>query len=232
MNSRLVLCFHGIGAPPHCKDEVERQHWCPVPEFVAILDGIPRVSAETGTPIDITFDDGFASDFEVAAPLLQARGMTATFFVCAGLLGEPGRLSADQVRRLRDAGMSIGSHGWAHTNWRTMGDERALHQEVVQARDVLSQTLGGAPVDSVALPYGGYDRRVVHAATRTFSKVYTSDPGLASPHADLIPRETYLSHRWRADTLQRLASPRPVWKTLRQSLVNLYKRHRQPLVAA
>ncbi len=232
MNRRLVLCFHGIGERSHWRDEAERQHWCPVPEFTAILDSIPRVSADTGTSIEITFDDGFDSDIELAAPLLQARGLTATFFVCAGLLGAPGRLNADQVRQLSDAGMSIGSHGWAHTNWRTLADDQAIHQEVVQARDVLSHTLGGSPIDAVALPYGGYDRRVIHAARQVFPKIYTSDPGLASPHATTIPRETYLSHRWHADTLHRLATPRPWWKAARQTLVNLYKRHRQPLAPA
>lgn len=231
MNDRLVLCFHGIGEPTQYRDEAERQHWCSQRDFAHILDSLPEVSATAGIPIEITFDDGFVSDIEVAAPLLQARGLTATFFVCVGHFGVPGYMDVNQVRSLAAAGMTIGSHGWHHANWRTLPSDQALHKEVVQARDVIADTVANGPIEAVAIPYGLYDRRVIQAVSRVFSKIYTSDPGLASPDAFTIPRETYLSQRWQPDTLHCLAAPRPGWKIAHQGLINLYKRHRQPLLA-
>ena len=51
------------------------------------------------------------SDFVYGLPALLDRGLTATFFVVAGRLGEPGFLSENDVRTLVSAGMTIGCHG-------------------------------------------------------------------------------------------------------------------------
>ena len=76
----------------------------------------------------LTFDDGNASDVEIALPRLLERGLTAEFFVLAGRLGEPGRLTNDQVGELIAAGMAIGSHGWAHRDWRRIDAEHAIEE--------------------------------------------------------------------------------------------------------
>lgn len=56
----------------------------PLPEAVARLGSgtlPPRAMA-------ITFDDGYADNEELAAPILQQLGLTATFFVSTGYLGD------------------------------------------------------------------------------------------------------------------------------------------------
>ena len=77
----------------------------------------------------ITFDDGYADNYECAAPVLEHFRLPATFFVTAGLIGTPrpfahdGRfphhfrtLTWDQVEGLAACGFSIGSHGMTHAN--------------------------------------------------------------------------------------------------------------------
>jgi len=67
----------------------------------------------------LTFDDGCKSDIENVAPLLEARGSGATFFV-----NEPRKpydgwpedhyLTWDEVRKIHDAGFEIGNHTASH----------------------------------------------------------------------------------------------------------------------
>src|SRR5207342_3607508 len=101
--------------------------------FDQVLDAV------VGRPdVQLTFDDGNASDVEIALPSLLERGLSAEFFVLAGLLGEPGRLAADDVRELHGAGMRVGSHGWAHRDWRRI--DPSLHaREFSDARQVLAE---------------------------------------------------------------------------------------------
>lgn len=228
VSKRLVINFHGIGEPSRWTDEAERQHWCSEGEFVSIIESIPEVATEAGIPIEITFDDGYASDVVLAAPALQKRGLTATFFVCAGRIGKPGYLDTYQLRSLASAGMSIGSHGWDHVDWRVTRNEVAFDREIVGARKFIEDALSAGPIDSVAIPFGSYDRRVMRAVTHAFSVVYTSDTGLASIGGKTVPRETYKFPQWGANTLRTLAAPRTSLKLIRQSLAMTYKRYRGP----
>jgi peptidoglycan/xylan/chitin deacetylase (PgdA/CDA1 family) len=179
---------HGIGPrPSRPLEEGEDQVWISVEQFEGLLD------TAIGRPdVTITFDDGNASDLEIGLPRLLERGLTARFFVCAGLLGDPGRLDDAGVKELHGAGMVIGSHGWSHRDWRSLdwgprgGSD--VHDELVRARRHLER-LTGAEVSEVAVPFGSYDRHVVRGLRRTgASRIYTSDGGWARRGAWLQAR--------------------------------------------
>jgi peptidoglycan/xylan/chitin deacetylase (PgdA/CDA1 family) len=186
--SIVTLNVHGIGTPVRELDPGEDVAWVSVAQFEEVLDAV------AGRPqVRITIDDGNASDVEIALPHLVKRGLTAQFFVPAGLLGQPGRLDRADVRELVQAGMTIGSHGWGHVDWRKLdsGQERA---ELVEANRVLTE-LAGTPVTEMSIPFGSYDRHVLRrlrAAGAT--RVYTSDGGRADPGAWLQARTSLRSH--------------------------------------
>ncbi len=208
---RLVLCFHGIGSPPDWIAAPERPFWCDEVSFGSLLDSVDAVSRRAGIPIVLTFDDGNISDATIALTALQERNLTATFFVCAGRLGQPGYLDGPAVQRLSAAGMQIGSHGWAHTDWRK-ADDVTLDREVDEARHELSGLVGTA-VDTVAVPFGSYDRRVLSRLRRSrLRKIFTSDGGRASHDGLLITRETYETW-WDDGTLEHLATRTVPWQS-------------------
>ncbi len=75
-------------------------------------------AAENGEALwpEVTFDDGHVSNFELAAPILQARGLTAQFFITVGWTGtKAGYMGWEELRSLHEAGHPIGAHGWTHT---------------------------------------------------------------------------------------------------------------------
>jgi peptidoglycan/xylan/chitin deacetylase (PgdA/CDA1 family) len=180
----INLTFHGVGDHERALDPGEQAVWLSAGQLASALD-----RAAGCTEVRITFDDGNASDLELALPALRARGLSATFFVVAGRLGEPGFLDASAVRELAAAGMTIGCHGMLHRRWRGL-DEGALLEELVDARRVLEDVVR-RPVAQAACPFGAYDRRVLRALRRCgYERVFTSDRGTARSDAWVQARNT------------------------------------------
>ena len=181
------LCFHGIGDPQRELEPDEERYWISPERLEALLDVARRHDG-----VRITFDDGNASDVDLALPALARRGLDATFFLIAGRLDEPGSVSRDGARELRRAGMRVGCHGMWHRPWPSL-TPAALQEELVDARRALADA-SGAPVDEAACPFGAYDRSVVSALRRQgFARAYTVDGGAARPAAWLQTRHTILA---------------------------------------
>jgi peptidoglycan/xylan/chitin deacetylase (PgdA/CDA1 family) len=181
----LNLTFHGIGEPPAAVGDAERDVWLSEADFATSLDAIRTLPEAT-----VSFDDGNASDLQIALPALRERGISATFFVVAGRLGEPDYLSAADLRTLRDEGMAIGLHGMHHQRWRGLSDDD-LDEEISVARRRLEDA-AGARLDAAACPFGAYDRRVLARLRRAgFAAVFTSDGGWATRGAWLQARNTF-----------------------------------------
>jgi peptidoglycan/xylan/chitin deacetylase (PgdA/CDA1 family) len=173
MATALIITYHAVetGPAPLCLDPALFETHADVIADMGIRSVTVRDLADslTGTPeenvVAITFDDGFASAAEVAAPLLLERGLTATLFCVAGHLGgasdwqtarrgsyESRLADAARLTELAAAGFEIGSHGMAHA---PLADapEPVLLQEIVDSRRALESELG-AQVTSYAYAYG------------------------------------------------------------------------------
>jgi peptidoglycan/xylan/chitin deacetylase (PgdA/CDA1 family) len=225
MTERLVLNFHGVGAAPSSVPAAEVPYSCPADAFCAMLDEVMELSAGTSTSIEITFDDGNLSDATVALPALLARGLTASFFVCAGRIGQSGFVDAAALRELLAAGMSVGSHGWNHVDWRR-ADDKTLAQETQGALDEISAVIGHR-VDEVGVPFGSYDRRVLNQLRRTGVRtVYTSDGGRATLAGWLVPRLSFATS-WPQGTLRRaVLAPTGKLERTKLGLIRTLKRLR------
>ncbi len=126
--------------------------------------------------VAITFDDGNASDFDLALPILRGLGLGATFFITTSWVGTEGYMDMARIRGLHEAGMTIGSHGVTHRFLSDL-DDRELERELADSRAALEDGIG-AGVDSLSLPGGFGSRRVLAAAKRAgYVAVYTSAPG-------------------------------------------------------
>ena len=181
---RLVLTFHGIGAPSAATDAAERPYWVTPEVLGAVIQ-----QAQADRRIEITFDDGFASDFDIACPMLAEAGLSSTFFVLAGRLDRPGSLSRMQVAEMAAMGMGIGNHGMDHRDWTSCADD-VLHRELHDARHIIEDA-AGCPVDSLSIPFGAFDRRVLQKAFEAgYRRVFTSSGGLARRGDRLVPRNT------------------------------------------
>jgi peptidoglycan/xylan/chitin deacetylase (PgdA/CDA1 family) len=216
----INLNFHGIGTPARSLEPGEHQYWVDRDSFLALLDEL-RDRAD----VRVSFDDGNASDVEVALPALAERGMEADFFVVAGRLGQRGSVDPDGLRALLAQGMTIGTHGMDHRPWRGLSSgDRTI--ELLSAREAIAEA-SGAAVDTAALPFGQYDRRVL-AALRDlgYRVVYSSDARRARAGAWFQPRYTVRAGDTPQSIQQSVLAARPARERLRAELVGFAKRWR------
>jgi peptidoglycan/xylan/chitin deacetylase (PgdA/CDA1 family) len=123
-------------------------------------------------PVAISFDDGLASDYHSAFPLLAEHGLTATFFVNTANVGCAGFLSWQEMREMQRAGMSFQSHGHFHFPVLRLRFNECVEQ-LRLSRQLLEQHLGDA-VDCFSAPYNFLNARVVEAARQAGFKVICS----------------------------------------------------------
>jgi peptidoglycan/xylan/chitin deacetylase (PgdA/CDA1 family) len=100
----------------------------------------------------LTFDDGLASDYDVAFPVLRELGLRATFFVVPTLVDTPGYVTWAQLREMVAAGMEIGSHSLTHPFVDALSATE-LEREFGQSKHILQDRLG-LPIHSASLPRG------------------------------------------------------------------------------
>jgi len=221
----LVLSLHGVGEPHHWVGGEELPYWISVRSFTRLLDEALELPKGSELKIIFTFDDGNASDALVALPELSKRGLRASFFVCAGRIGKEHYLDDSMIKDLLEGGMSIGTHGMHHRNWRIL-DAKALEEEVVEARRKLEDIIQ-RPVTTVAIPFGSYDRRVINRLMRDpWECVYTSDRGKARSSAKIKPRETVDATMQDEYLLRALSATPSLRVRMQRELTCFYKRLR------
>lgn len=156
-----VLMYHSISA-----DEDERSHpyyrtnttperfrmqmqWLAEQGYAAKgLDaGLLENGQEGQKRVVITFDDGFAGVAENAAPILSQHGFTATVFLPTAFIADTRRefvgrpcLTWAEVRDLRSAGFSFGSHTAHHRELIRLPAEE-MRRELSESRERIEQEL-------------------------------------------------------------------------------------------
>jgi peptidoglycan/xylan/chitin deacetylase (PgdA/CDA1 family) len=127
---------------------------------------------QPGTSI-ITFDDGYQSFVDLAAPILRASGDTATVFLVTGLMGQSNDWDAkrgdvveplmtwESARQLATEGIEFGTHTRTHDRL-TESSEDELHQEVRGSFEDFAAEMGRDP-EWFCYPYGAEDERVATA---------------------------------------------------------------------
>jgi peptidoglycan/xylan/chitin deacetylase (PgdA/CDA1 family) len=114
----------------------------------------------------ITFDDGYADNYEQAIPLLVREQVPCTYFVTLKnvLTGKPFPHDASrgdrfapntlpQLRSMSAAGIEIAAHGYNHANLGQIASGRELRREILVARQELQELLG-RNVRYFAFPFG------------------------------------------------------------------------------
>jgi len=137
-----------------------------------------------GKPIVLTFDNGYASQYENALPILKRLGWVGNENIqLSGLPPSQGGLTDAQVRGLLAAGWELDTQGISHADLITL-DPAELHYQVATARQILQKRYG-VPVNWFCYPSGHYNATVIAAVKAAgFVGSTTVIPGWATPGED------------------------------------------------
>jgi peptidoglycan/xylan/chitin deacetylase (PgdA/CDA1 family) len=218
---KIGVLFHGIGTPGRKLEPGEAPYWISVAQFEHVLDQI--CAAPQPDRFRISFDDGNLSDHDIALPRLLERGLRADFFVLSGRINTPGSLGESHIRTLQAAGMTIGSHGVAHRDWRSL-DAAALRTELLGSRAAL-EAICGHPVTTAGIPFGRYDAYVLKALRQAgYEAAYSSDRGTMNIHAFLRARTSIRGAMKPSDVAAVLSGKLPPLVRLRRKLGMVFRR--------
>lgn len=169
-------------------------------------------SLGTGKPIVITFDNGYASHYVNALPVLKKLGWVGVENLqVTGLPPSDGGLSDAQIRGLIAAGWELDTQGVSHPDLTSL-DTTTLTAEVTTARQTLRSRYG-VPVNWFSYPSGSYNATVV-AAVRAAGYIgaTTTILGWAGPQQDRfrLPRLNVAGGTTPTDLLAQIESAKSV----------------------
>ena len=154
----------------------------------------PRVVSMAPDPsamVVITFDDGYDTDYTTAFPILASRGLLGTSYVCAGRIGQPGKLGWAQIRELIDAGWTIGCHTNSHPKLTTL-TEQQIRAEMVEVNSAFLAASLPVPQHH-AYPLGVCDEMVksVVGEYRLSGRALESGSGAVTHAGDWMELRSY-----------------------------------------
>ena len=137
-----------------------------------------------GKPIVLSFDNGYASQYTNAMPILKRLGWVGDENIqLSGLPPSQGGLTDDQVRGMLAAGWELDTQGISHADLITL-DASQLHYQVATARQILRKRFG-VPVNWFCYPSGHYNATVIaEVKAAGFVGSTTVIPGWANPGED------------------------------------------------
>ncbi len=137
--------------------------------------------------ITLTFDDGWASDYDIVFPMLAENNISATFFISTKFVGRKGYITWSQIRELSDEGMEIGSHAHSHANLTYMKKRDAI-KELILSKSMLEDRIG-IRVKSFSFPGGYYNQKLIKLAKEIgYNIICASDPGINYRLTNLLKR--------------------------------------------
>jgi peptidoglycan/xylan/chitin deacetylase (PgdA/CDA1 family) len=161
-----------------------------------------------GKPVVLTFDNGYASQYTNALPVLRKLGWVGVENIqLLGLPQSEGGLTDAQVRGLVGAGWELDTQGMSHADLIRL-DGSGLQYQIAGARRLL-QSRYGVPVNWFCYPSGHYDATVISAVRGAgFVGSTTVVPGWAGRAADpyRLPRLRVLGGTSPAELLQQIAT--------------------------
>ncbi len=161
-----------------------------------------------GKPIVITFDNGYASQYTNAVPVLKQLGWVGVENLQVnGLPPSNGGLTDSQIRGLISAGWELDTQGMSHADLITVNTSQ-LSYEVTTAKQTLHSQYG-VPGNWFSYPFGHYNATViaaVRAAGYVGATTIVSGWASAQQNRFSLPRLQVLGTTSPAQLLSQIAS--------------------------
>ncbi len=196
-----ILMYHYLSVPPHDADIYRKDLSVTPANFEAQLQYLKEAGYTTVSLSDliyylagvkplpdkaviITFDDGYADNYENAFPLLKKYGFCATFSLITDRIdfADPNYMTWDNIIEMHTAGMEIGAHSKRHYDLRGKDDDFLVY-EILGSKEAIEARIN-EPVKVFVYPSGEYDEdtlKIVQSAnywaalTTQYGKIQSYD---------------------------------------------------------
>lgn len=135
--------------------------------------------------IIITFDDGYKDNIANALPILNKYNFKATFFIVTNCISKSNiwdvgtknynkmeLLNYDDINRLLDSNMSLGSHSCNHKNLVT-SDPSELEHEIKYSKLFLEKKFN-TKISAFSYPYGKLNKKISNIVSTNYEYAVTT----------------------------------------------------------
>ena len=193
--NQLTLVYHSVSNIDKGSDPLKLNI---SPELfakqVSYLSKLSRI-----TDIVVTFDDGFENFFHYAYPVLLRYNISSVLFITTGFIDrrisfdslfsgvvKSSALSWEQVNKISQSGIEVGSHAVTHVNLACAPEADAI-REIADSKSRI-ENVTGKSVRYFAYPYGdrsAFNERIKKAVKdRGYERAYTNIAGFNKQNAD------------------------------------------------
>ena len=125
------------------------------------LQAINNVEPTKDRSVVITIDDAYSSVYKYAWPIFKKYNLPFTLFVSTDVIDNktPGYMNWEQIRILRDHGVTIGSQTKSHPHMFKLTREKIIQELSISNKRFIDE-IGGTP-KYFAYPYGEYNLEVI-----------------------------------------------------------------------
>lgn len=149
-------------------------------QFTDILEGNESAPDK---PVLLTFDDGYADNYEHALPLLKKLGFHATLFMSPGMVDDGYFLNWEQIKEMHEAGWDIQPHGMTHPHLPLLKKDKQEY-ELMEARRQIEEQLGTI-ADVYCYPYGEWNQTTIKILKENeFRYAFTIEQGMTTSKQD------------------------------------------------
>lgn len=165
-----ILEYHQVTDEP--LDPVYEIYNVPPAEFSAQLDYLQAEGYTTITlqdfmrvvhgkgslppkPIVLTFDDGYEDNYLEMFPILKVHNMTAVVYVITNEIGKAGYLTLNELKKMQQYGLEIGSHTSDHLDLTTL-DAHTQRRQLRESKTFLEWS-GLQTIYSFSYPNGAFN---------------------------------------------------------------------------
>tara|TARA_B100000886_G_C20394984_1_gene479933 strand:+ start:529 stop:1560 length:1032 start_codon:yes stop_codon:yes gene_type:complete len=172
-NSATVFMYHKFGVSKYPSTSVTiKQINDHIYEFVKekynilsldlIVDTIINDGDLPKNTIGISIDDADKSFIEVGWPLFKKNNIPVTLFVTTGTIANNNKsyLNWDQIRKLKEEGVTIGAHSHTHAHMPDL-DIEEIKAEIELSNKIFLKELGEVPT-LFAFPYGETNEEIIN----------------------------------------------------------------------
>jgi poly-beta-1,6-N-acetyl-D-glucosamine N-deacetylase len=201
-NYASVIMYHRFGDSRYPSTNIKKEQFLEhinellKPKYNIInieksLDAINNLKLIKDRSVVITIDDAYSSVFNFAWPIFKKYKLPFTLFVSTDVVDNniPGYMSWEEIRILRDNGVTIGSQTKSHPHMHKLNKEQIINEILISNKRFVDE-IGSKP-KIFAYPYGEYNLEVLNQVKlHGFTAAFGQHSGVAHSSLGLyeLPR--------------------------------------------